>query len=104
VNSHFQDLKFRIWQTPVLFQNTMDNFAGMFMFYKWIDLFTGTSRDENEDAGERRQRRRSRTADITGEYLVDEDAVILSNEMLEMAWESEEEKRVKREEEGKGDR
>jgi hypothetical protein len=82
----------------------MDNFAGMFMFYKWIDLFTGTSRDENEDAGERRQRRRSRTADITGEYLVDEDAVILSNEMLEMAWESEEEKRVKREEEGKGDR
>ena len=58
------------------------------MFYKWIDLFTGTSRDENEDAGERRQRRRSRTADITGEYLVDEDVVILSDEMLEMAWES----------------
>ena len=36
---------------------------------------------------------------------MDEDAVILSDEMLEMAWESEEEKRVEREEEeGKGDR
>ncbi len=67
------------------------------MFYKWVDFFTGLS-DENEDAGERRQRRRSQTADITEEYLVDEDAVILSDEMLEMAWESEEEKRVKREE------
>jgi hypothetical protein len=82
----------------------MDNFAGMFMFYKWIDFFAGPSRDENEDAGERGQRRRSRAADITGEYLVDEDAVILSDEMLEMAWEGEEEKRVEREEEGKGER
>jgi hypothetical protein len=88
VNSHFQDLKFRIWQTPVLFQNTMDNFAGMFMFYKWMDFFTGPSRDESEDEGYGGQRRRSQTADITGEYLVDEDAVILSDEMLEMAWES----------------
>ena len=83
----------------------MDNFAGMFMVYKWMDFFTGPSRDENEDAGERRRRRRSQTADITGEYLVDEDAVILSDEMLEMAWESEEGKRVEREEEeGKGNR
>jgi hypothetical protein len=68
----------------------MDDFAGVFMFYKWIDFFTGPS-GENEDAGERGQRRRSRIADVTGEYLVDEDAVILSDEMLEMAWESEEE-------------
>jgi hypothetical protein len=104
VNSHFQDLKLRIWQTPLLFQNTMDDFAGTFMYYKWIDFFTGPS-DENEDAEERGQRRRSQTADITEEFLVDEDAVILSDEMLEMAWESEEEKRVEREEEKrKGDR
>lgn len=77
----------------------MDKFAGIVMFYKWIDFCTGPSQDENEDAGKRGQRRRSQTADITGEYLVDEDAVIFSDEMLEMAWESEEEKRMKREEE-----
>lgn len=74
------------------------------MFYKWIDFFTGPSLDENEHAGERGQRRRSQTADVTGEHLVDEDAVIISDEMLKMAWENEEEKRVEREEEGKGDR
>ncbi len=47
----------------------------------------------------------SQTADITESYLVDKDAVILSDKMLEMAWESEEEKRVERDEdEGKGDK
>ena len=71
---------------------------GMFVLYKWIDFFTGPSLDENEHAGERGQRRRSQTADITECYLVDEDAVIFSDKMLEMAWESGEEKRVKREE------
>ncbi len=71
------------------------------MFYKWIDFFTGPSPDENEDSEERGQRRRSQTADVTGKYLVDEDAMIISDKMLEMVWESEEERRGKREEDQK---
>jgi hypothetical protein len=89
----------QLLRTPLLSQNPMENFAGVFMFYRWIGFFAGSSRDESEDAGERGHRLRSQTADITDEYLVDEDAVIFSDEMLEMAWESEEDKRVKRQEE-----
>jgi hypothetical protein len=62
------------------------------MPYNW-DLFFARQASEptpcssrDSDNRDRRHFPRSQTGDITADYLVDEDAVLITEEMLEMAW------------------
>jgi hypothetical protein len=68
----------------------------------WTDFFVGKAeesisylaQEENQQKKQENvegaQQPRSQWGNVTAEYLVDEDAVLFDDEMLEMAWESEE--------------
>ena len=70
------------------------------MLYNWDLFFTGqspgpkpyTARDDDMRDGE--QLPRSQSANVTEDYLVDEDPVLITPEMLEMAWDNEQRDKI----------